>query len=458
MTSDRQMDQEEFSPSDVPSWQDALADDTREVPETFFFSNKVDYGCEPIPIDRYTSREFHELEVEKLWKKVWQFACFEEDIPEVGDYITYDIAGISIIITRSAEGEFSAFYNTCLHRAAQLAQDAGHAESFVCPFHAWEFELDGTVKHVPQGWDFPTVCAGKDRIKPVRIESFRSILYINMDTEAEPLKDYLGRLPEFLKPFPIEGRRQRIAWVRKIIPGNWKTAVEAFQEGYHLPTSHYQLKNTLPGPESETDIISDNISRLTGASTLPNCQTGPDLTEQEILDLAIEGLAGRHTPKIDVPEGQKARAVQAEAVRAMMKERNGLDTSEVSDAEILDSALFHVFPNSVVWGSWSMPVMYRWRPNGDDHTTALFEIFMFMVYPEGAEIPPPAQLYECGIDEPFASAPPLGDFGPVIDQDVENLGLQAKGLRTTQEEGLYFARFQESLVRHFHKRLDDLLG
>ncbi|HKY92156.1 MAG TPA: aromatic ring-hydroxylating dioxygenase subunit alpha, partial [Nevskiaceae bacterium] len=355
------MKRPEVTPQDIPQWREILARDTRKVPEVLYFENKPDYGTEPIPLERYVSADYHRREVAQLWRKVWQFACFEEDIPNVGDYTTYEIAGISIVVTRSGAQEFSAFYNACLHRAAQLVQAPGNAACFVCPFHGWTFGLDGTLTNVPASWDFPHVCAGRDRIQPVRVERYNGFLFVNLDPDAEPLLEYLDPLPLHLAHFPIEGRRQRVAWARKVVPGNWKVAVEAFQEGYHVPITHHQLAESISSYETETDILGRHVSRLTGASTVPNCVTGPDITEQELLDIAMRGLSQAGGPKVTVPEGMTARAVLAEATRAMMKQATGIDVSAVSDVEMIDHQLFHVFPNTVIWGSWSMPIVYRWR-------------------------------------------------------------------------------------------------
>lgn len=447
------------TPDEVPGYHGALAMDEKKAPNTYHFKNKVDFGAEPIDKFRYISRAFHDLEVEKIWKRVWQFACFEEDIPNVGDYFTYEIAGISIIITRSDTDKFSAFYNACLHRAAMLTQASGHTEKFICPFHAWEFGLDGTLLHVPLEKEFPKVCAGKSRIRSVRVESFNGILFINMNENAEPLMDYLGRLPEFLASFPFKGRRQRVAWGRKIVPGNWKNASEAFREGYHLPIVHHQFRETLSGMENETDIISKNVSRLTGGSLIPNCVTGPEISEQEILDMAVHDFFGdAFSERPIVPEGAKARVIFAEMMRGTLKAQTGLDTSGLSDSEVIESALYHVFPNTVIWGSWSQPNMYRWRPNGQDHTTAIMEVFMFVIHPEGADIPAPAPVEDVPIDQPFASTKNMSQFGALMDQDVSNMELQWRGLFTTPEPGLHYSTEQEMLIRHFHHRLDEELN
>ena len=454
------MRRQKYTPEEAGSrWLDVIAKDPGNLPETYFFDNKIDYGLDNISIERYLDPEFHRKEVEKVWKKVWQFAGFEEDIPEVGDYFTYEIAGISVIITRSGPGKISAFYNSCLHRATQLVEGEGRAGRFICPYHAWEYTLEGKLDHVPQQWDFPQVCPGADRIRPVQVDTYNGIIFINLDPDASSLAGYIEPLPEFLSHYPIEGRRQRTCWVKKVVPCNWKNAVEAFQEGYHLAPTHPQFADTFPGAETETDIMSRHIYRLTGATTVGNCITGPDISQQEVLRLAMAGhISDGKLSDIKLAEGQTARNAVANFMRRMMKEGIGLDMSHLSDTEVIDHELYLVFPNSTIWGSWTSPVMYRWRPNGTDHTTALMEVFLFSVYPEGAEIPAPAPVQELGLHESFDSADmPLG-YGAIVDQDVSNMISQTKGLLSTPESGLRYGRRMEMLIRHFHHVLDEMIA
>ena len=143
-----------------PSWlsyQALLETDTHPVPDVLRRSNPIKSGPSEIFIDRYLSRDFFDLEVERLWKRVWQMACREEDIPNVGDNIVYDIAGMSFVVVRTTPDAFKAFYNACLHRG-RLLREAGsfRATEFRCPFHGFAWNIDGTLKHVPCQWIFPT--------------------------------------------------------------------------------------------------------------------------------------------------------------------------------------------------------------------------------------------------------------------------------------------------------------
>ena len=132
--------------------------DSHPVPDILRAESPLEPGPTLVPVERYFSQEFHDLEVEKVWKRVWQMACHEDDIPDVGDYLVYDIAELSFLIVRSGPDEFKAFYNACLHRGRLLREGAGKwARGAALPFHGWSWNLDGSLKEVPCEWDFPTL-------------------------------------------------------------------------------------------------------------------------------------------------------------------------------------------------------------------------------------------------------------------------------------------------------------
>ena len=93
-------------------------------------------GPTSVPISRYTTREFHDLEVRRLWPRVWQMACREEEIPKVGDYSVYEVGPYSILVVRTAQG-IKAHHNVCRHRGRRLCDFEGHAASFICAFHGF---------------------------------------------------------------------------------------------------------------------------------------------------------------------------------------------------------------------------------------------------------------------------------------------------------------------------------
>ncbi len=122
-------------------------------------SPRIDLGTEVIPKERYTSEEFMELEWEKIWTKTWLLGCREDQIPEPGDFICTNIGRESVLIVRQKNYEIKAFHNVCMHRGNRLADEGlWHAESFVCGYHGWEYDSDGTFVDIP---DLNTFQQGK---------------------------------------------------------------------------------------------------------------------------------------------------------------------------------------------------------------------------------------------------------------------------------------------------------
>ncbi|MEO2169382.1 MAG: Rieske 2Fe-2S domain-containing protein, partial [bacterium] len=101
-------------------YQDLLDTDSRPVPAILRLQGPAGDLPLEVPVERYYSRKFFELEVEKIWRKSWQVACRDEDMPEVGDHLVYDIADLSFLLVRTGPEEIKAYWNACLHRARML--------------------------------------------------------------------------------------------------------------------------------------------------------------------------------------------------------------------------------------------------------------------------------------------------------------------------------------------------
>jgi hypothetical protein len=111
------------------SVQDVYRRDRGELPKCLAETTAASLEARPLSTDVYTSRDFHALELERMWSRVWQMACREEDIPKVGDHLVYDIGPTSLIIVRSGEDEIRAFHNSCLHRGTALRECGGNVSS-----------------------------------------------------------------------------------------------------------------------------------------------------------------------------------------------------------------------------------------------------------------------------------------------------------------------------------------
>lgn len=150
-------------------------------------------GISPITAERYISADYMAREHERVWNKNWLFAGLLSDLQEPGDYIVLNVARESIIVSRTQNGELAANYNVCQHRGARvLVNDIGSLEKFVCPYHGWAYEPDGSLVHAPdpdrfsQGVPFEQLS-----LKPVRVDAWGGMAWVCMDEDAEPLADFL---------------------------------------------------------------------------------------------------------------------------------------------------------------------------------------------------------------------------------------------------------------------------
>src|SRR3954463_3636064 len=194
-----------------------------------------------VPKDRYLSSEFAELEMERLWARVWQVACREEEVPNAGDFVEYTIGDQSVFVVRDCDGSINAFHNACVHRGTALAEGCG---TFVdcevrCPYHGWRYALDGRVTHVVDAHDFDSLPANL-RARSVRAECWGGFVFVNLDADAEPLLEFLDPLPTLLAPYRLEHMRFR-SYRSTVLPANWKAVVDAFNEGYHVQGLHPQI-------------------------------------------------------------------------------------------------------------------------------------------------------------------------------------------------------------------------
>ena len=199
-----------------------------------------------ISTDAYISEDYARAERDKLWRKVWQQVGRVEEIPEVGGYLTYDILDDSIIVVRTGPNEFAAHHNVCMHRGRRLIDTPDGAKnacararkSFVCGFHGWTYGLDGACTHIREQDDWKGALTPQNtHLAPVQVDTWGGWLFVNMDPDCEPLADYLFPAAKILDPFGLENMRFKWRkWLK--FDCNWKVAMEAFNETYHVFTTH----------------------------------------------------------------------------------------------------------------------------------------------------------------------------------------------------------------------------
>ncbi len=497
------------------TYQSLLDEDSHPVPEIFRVQNPIPPGPTIVPAERYTSKAFHDLEVEKVWKRVWQMACHEDDIPEVGDYLKYDIAHLSFLVVRTGEETFKAFNNVCLHRGRLLkSHDGKRAREFRCSFHGWAWNIDGGLKEVPCHWDFPTVTEKEYSLPEVKVGRWGGFVFINPDPDCEPLEDYLGNLSEQFPNLPYE-KRCKIAHVSKVLRCNWKVAQEAFSEAYHVIATHPTILESIGDANTQYDVFGNYCRAIS-----PNYTPSPHLEGHtwepldgaraftrlrhaltgHIYEMGLDGLVhitdGRGevsrfnpdgtwvdgpmthadtnminwvggeqlpggnveplNPPPKVPEGKNLRQVMAEPVREAHRKILGDVMDNVSDAELLDSIYLTVFPNFHPWGAFHR-IVYRFRPNGENHEECIMEC-MYLAPSPTEKRPPAAPIHHLGVDDDWTDAAELGLLAKVFNQDVVNMPEVQKGLKSMANPEIIFANYNETKPRHFHMLLEEWIG
>ncbi|QFU75119.1 aromatic ring-hydroxylating dioxygenase subunit alpha [Halioglobus maricola] len=443
-----------------PTVAETIAADAVPPPQPLLEQRYEFLGDADIDCSRYTSSEFARLEDERLWARCWQWACREEHIPDVGDNYVHNIGPWSVIVVRSAPDTVQAFVNACTHRGTRIldGEGAGYSNQFTCPFHGWGWSLDGELAQLPGRWDFPHAGDKSHSLRPVACELWGGFVFINLDSNAKPLEDYMDVLPEHFQHFPLERRRIR-AHVQKVLPANWKAAQEAFLEAYH----NFETHDAPNGANTQYDVFGKYVTRFIHNIGCYSSESlddypgdkwrSPPLTENEMLQiLSVFGLEHE-----EVPEGETARSVAAADLRKRLGEAWGVDLTAVSDALMLDSIEYHLFPNMFFFPGITVPMVYRFRPNGDDVNTSLFDIMILEPLADGAEHPEPPEPVKLDVEQSYTEAEVLSWLAPVYDEDTGNLHLQQQGLRGSKKRGITLGNYQEARIRRVHMTLDEFL-
>src|SRR5487761_210269 len=193
-----------------------------------------------IPAQRYYDPEFYALERERFWPRVWQMACRLEEIPQPGDFVVYDILDQSVIITRVDASTVKAFHNACRHRGVQLVQDRGSCpDGFTCPFHGWQWKTDGKCRFVysPSLFEKDQLKGQDLALRECRLETWGGCAFINFDRNAPALRESIEPFATMHDAWHVESLRTEW-WLAARLPVNWKLAMEAFMEGYHVMATH----------------------------------------------------------------------------------------------------------------------------------------------------------------------------------------------------------------------------
>jgi phenylpropionate dioxygenase-like ring-hydroxylating dioxygenase large terminal subunit len=425
-----------------------------------------------IPTSDYISREFQAREKERLWPRVWQVACREEEIANVGDYVTFDVGDESLVVVRTAPGQIKSFYNVCLHRGRRLKEGCGKMVNFTCRFHGWQWDIDGQILRVLDREDWGD-CLGSDadlKMQETLVDTWGGFVFVNMNLQAESLQEFLSPVPDFLDPF--EFGKMRYRWYKSVkLPTNWKVALEGFSEGYHVAATHPQILDNLDDVTrsftyGKHGMFDYSTARPFGGGS---ARLGKPCREDlrhgilgHMVDMAknLQALAAprsveaAHRLWTELPDNPshmetllKLREVQIEAGKA-----SGAGWPDITMEQLKKAgADWHIFPNLVTLMRPDGALVYRARPDGDDPDSCIFDIWSLVRYAPNAEPPLKRELFH-GKDDYKTH-----DFGQVLNQDFSNLGEVQKGMKSRGFPGARPSPLQESVISNHHRVIHEYL-
>jgi phenylpropionate dioxygenase-like ring-hydroxylating dioxygenase large terminal subunit len=450
--------------SPAMSYTEMLDADTRRVPDYLFEESNIEMPNDPIAIEPYISADFAKLEQERMWPNVWLFAAREDELPDPGDTVVFEINDKSFLLVRQRDGSVRAFYNVCLHRARKLRTKSGPSTQLRCNFHGFTWNNDGSLKEIPCAWDFKHL-EGKDMSLPeVRVNLWQGFVMITENDKIADFKEWVGPVLDQYENYDFENRYTGM-WVAKKVAANWKATAEAFMEAWHSVTTHPQLLPFLGDANTRYDLYGDFFNRaITPSGVLSPHMSGKD--QQYVLDKMAEFSGGsdaktnrRFTAsgekvELDPNDPLQARKLLAEASRAGFTAQYGYDYSDKSDAEILDNFTYNIFPNFSPWIGYLPTLVYRWLP-GDTPDWCIMEIRLLMPTPKGQKRPRAAERVYIPDDQPFAWAKEyMGEaLAGVFDQDLANLPHVQTGMKASGNGVMELGAYQDSRVRHFQTTL-----
>lgn len=394
---------------------------------------------DPVPKERYTDAKYVPLEWERMWKKTWTVAGRVEDIPEAGDYFTYDLGKESFIVTRDRDMDIRAYYNLCLHRGNRLKSERGigHSESFQCIYHHWEWNIDGSVKRIPDEETYPQ---GLDhdclKLREVQADTWGGFVFINMDKDAEPLADYLGAVPEHLDPYHFQDMvmlsDMTVEW-----DCNWKTTIDAFNEAYHVQGIHPQLMSWMDDYHIQVDTYGKH-TRMMVPMGIPSVRFKDQTNPHTDLDQFIE-QAGLDPADFKGRPREARKAIQEH--RRAIQDETHLPYKYLNDDQLSDDYHYTIFPNATMNIYADAMMLFLSRPHPTDPDKMYWDL-QFYVHSDPSQPRPerPERTFH-KYDEV--------DLGEILNQDAYNLPHVQAGMNSDAFEGLILCT-QELRILAFH--------
>lgn len=193
-----------------------------------------------LPAWTYHDEEFHQVELDRVFRPSWQVVCHISDIAGPGDWHTLDYCGESVILVRGADDVLRAFTNVCRHRGSRLVDGAsGCAKKLVCPYHAWTYDLDGRLTGVPDRASYPTLDRNRAGLVPVELEVWRGFIFVRLEDDGGPtVAQQMAPYEAMVAPYRFEELEALGRVTLRPREVNWKNVGDNYSDGLHIPVAH----------------------------------------------------------------------------------------------------------------------------------------------------------------------------------------------------------------------------
>jgi phenylpropionate dioxygenase-like ring-hydroxylating dioxygenase large terminal subunit len=208
----------------------------------------------------YRDQAIFDAEMERIFSTTWVWVAHTSELPEPNSFKTSYVGLQPVIVTRDKAGEIHVLLNRCRHRAATVCEPKkGKAGAFVCPYHAWSYNTDGSLRNVPRDNAYVAFDKADYGLVTLRVEQYAGMIFATFNADIEPLADFLGPARKWMDLFMKQGAGYpvKVAGEQSFrFRGNWKIQLENTTDAYHFPIVHKSFLTSLDDEaEEQFDIL-----------------------------------------------------------------------------------------------------------------------------------------------------------------------------------------------------------
>ena len=405
-----------------------------------------------IPASRYIDPAFADLELRRLWPRVWQFACSIDHVSQPGDAYEYRCGPYSTVVVRGEDGLLRAFQNVCRHRGSAICEGAASGLTELrCPFHRWSWDLAGRLREVPSRRGFGSLPAQEYGLFPVAVDTWGPMVFVDPSNSCGPLSDFLEGVPE------------DIAWVgldefhcdylvSVPLPGNWKVISDGFSETYHVQGLHREMLPSVDDVNGPQRLWRHHgkLEQRYGLPS-PRFRVPPEAevvwaSFVEVMGARI-GVTDTSAPPPSVPPGETLRDVLAGLLRDVGSSQ-GVSYDQFTNDQLMTLQQYNLFPNVSLVIFPDLMTVLRSRP-GATPDDGYLDVVNYRRTASGRPVPRPIDV----------ALPPGQDPGLslILNQDAGNIARAQRGLHQPGFTRMTLSR-EECRILNMHRNLEHWLG